>query len=81
MSALENLAATKARVDSRANFENFIAGCRVVGWTEADIADYTESIRVLMGNDDTAALALFPAGTYQTAEQARDGARAFWATN
>ncbi len=79
MSALENLAATKARADSRANFESFIAGRRAAGWSEADIADYTESIRVLMGDDDTAALALFPADTYQSAEQARQGARAYWA--
>lgn len=79
MSALENLAATKARADSRANFENFISGRRAASWTEADIADYTESIRVLMGNDDAAALALFPGGTYQTAEQARQGAHEFWA--
>lgn len=81
MSALENLAATKARADSRANFENFITGRRAAGWTVEDIADYTASIRVLMGDDDAAALALFPAATYQTAEQARKGAREFWATN
>lgn len=79
MSALENLAATKARADSRGNFESFIAGRRAAGWTEADIAEYTESIRVLMGDDDAAALALFPVGTYQTAEQARQDARAHWA--
>lgn len=81
MSALEQLAVTKARADSRANFENFIAGRRAAGWSEADIADYTKSIGVLMGADDAAALALFPAGTYQSAEQARQGAREFWATN
>ena len=79
MSALENLAATKARADSRANFENFIAGRRTAGWIEADIADYTESIRVLMDEDDAAALALFPAGSYQSAEHARQGAREYWA--
>jgi len=79
VSALENLAAAKARADSSANFDNFITGRRVAGWTEKDIADYTESIRVLMGDDDAAALALFPAGTYQTAEQARQEARAYWA--
>lgn len=81
MRALENLAATKARADSRANFERFIVGRRVANWTEADIAGYTESIRVLMGDDDAAALALFPAGTYQTAEQARKCAREFWTTD
>lgn len=81
MSALEYLAATKARADSRANFENFINGRPAAGWSTADIAEYNESVRVLMGNDDAAALALFPAGTYQNAEQARQGARDFWAIN
>ncbi len=81
MTALENLAAAKVRADSRANFDNFIAGRRVVGWSDADIAEYAESIRILMGTDDAAALALFPVGTYQTAEQARQDAREFWATN
>ena len=79
MSALENLAAAKARADSRANFEQFISSRLSAGWSEEDIADYTASIRVLMGNDDAASLALFPAGTYQNAEQARQGAREFWA--
>lgn len=81
MNALENLAATKANADSRASFGNFIAGRRAAGWTESDIADYTESMRVLMGDDDAEALALFPAGTYLTAERARQGARAFWEAN
>lgn len=81
MSALANLAAAKARADSQANFEQFISYRRSAGWTEEDIADYTASISVLMGNDDAAALALFPAGTYKNAEQARQGARQFWATN
>lgn len=79
MSALEDLAAIKARADSHANFESFITSHRAAGWTEADIAEYRESIRILMGDDDTSALALFPAGTYKTAEQARQDAPAFWA--
>jgi len=79
MSAIENLAAAKARANSRANFETFIAGRRAAGWSEPDCAEYAESIRVLMGNDDAAVLALFPAGTYETAEQARQGAREYWA--
>lgn len=79
MTALENLAAAKAKADAQANLDNFIAGRRIAGWTENDIADYTESIHVLMGCDDAAALALFPVGTYQTAEQGRQEARAYWA--
>lgn len=79
MSTLENLSAAKARADSRANFERFIAGRRAAGWNDADIAEYTESIRVLMGNDDAAALAVFPPGTYPMAEHARQAAREYWA--
>lgn len=79
MSALENLSAAKARADSRANFERFIAGRRAAGWSEEDVTDYTESVRVLMNDDDAAVLALFPPGTYRSAEQARQAAREYWA--
>ena len=80
MSALENLAAAKAKADARANFERFIAGRRAAGWSEADIADYRGSIRILIGDDDAAALALFPPGTYATADQAQSAAREYWAS-
>ena len=80
MSALENLAAAKAKADARANFEQFISGRRAAGWGDSDVADYRESIRVLMGDDDAAALALFPPGTYATADQARSAAREYWAS-
>lgn len=81
MSALANLSAAKAKADARANFERFIAGRRAAGWSDPDVADCRESIRVLMGDDDAAALALFPAGTYQSAEQARQSAREYWAAS
>lgn len=82
MSALDNLQAAKAKADARASFDRFIEGRRAAGWTAADIAEYRESIRILMGDDDddAAALALFPPGVYQTAEQARQAARAYWAS-
>ena len=78
MSALEKLAAAKAKADARSNFERFIEGCRAAGWSEHDVAEYRESVRVLMGDDDAAALALFPPGTSQSADQARQAAREFW---
>lgn len=81
MSALENLAAAKAKADARANFERFIEGRRADGWSYSDVAEYRESIRILMGDDDQAALALFPPGTYQSAEQARHAAREYWAVS
>lgn len=79
MSALEQLAATKARADSSANLDRYIANRLSDGWSNADASEYRKSIAVLMGSDDAAALALFPVETYQTAEQARQGAREFWA--
>ena len=79
MSALENLAAAKSKADARANFDRFIEGRRAAGWTAADVAEYRQSIVVLMSDDDAAALALFPAGTYRSAEQARQAARDYWA--
>lgn len=80
MSALDNLQAAKAKADARANFERFIAARRADGWSDGDVTEYRESIRILMGDDDAAALALFPAGSYATAEQARQGAREYWAS-
>lgn len=80
MSALDNLAAAKAKADARGNLERFIAGRRAAGWSDSDIAEYRNSIRMLMDSDDATALALFPPGAYQTAEQARQAARGFWAT-
>lgn len=79
MSALENLAAAKSKADARANFERFIASRRADGWRDSDVVQYRESIRVLMGNDDAAALALFPPGAYATAEDVRNDARRYWA--
>lgn len=78
MSALDNLQAAKAKADARASFDRFIESRRAAGWSAADIAEYRESIRILMGDDDAAALALFPPGTYQTAAQARQAARDYW---
>ena len=59
-------------------YRNFIAAMRRQGWSYADVKEYSESIGVLMGDDDKKALALFSAGTYATAEDARTDARKFW---
>ena len=77
---LDRLASAKAKADASANFERFITARRADGWTDSDVAEYRESIRVLMGNDDAAALALFPPGAYATTEQALQDAREYWAT-
>lgn len=63
---------------AREQYRKFIAAMRQQGWSDADVKEYSESIGILMANDDQAALALFPAGTYATAEDARTYARKFW---
>lgn len=75
-SAMSRLSAAKEKADARANYAMFIAS---TGWSQDDINEYAESTKVLMGDDDAAALALFPVGTYETAEQARSDARRYWA--
>lgn len=64
--------------ETRELYAKFIAAMREQGWTEADVSEYAESIRVLMGKDDHAALSLFPAGLYETADQARSAAIQTW---
>lgn len=75
--ALRN-SATEAQA-ARENYSRFLAFQRDEnGWTAEEYADYKANIGVLMGKDDAAALALFPAGLYRTADEARQGARDFW---
>lgn len=80
MSALDHLQTAKAKADARADFRQFMASRPSAGWTVDDIEAYRQSIEILMGDDDLAALSLFPPGTYQTAEIARDDARQYWRT-
>ncbi len=63
---------------AREQYRKFIAAMSHQGWSDADVKEYSESIGILMANDDKKALALFPAGTYATAEDARTDARKFW---
>ena len=65
-------------VAAREQYKNFVSAMRCQGWTDSDVKEYSESIGVLMANDDKAALALFHADTYPDAESARADARKFW---
>ena len=70
---------TEAAQVARDNYARFLVFQRDVnGWSAEELAEYKARIGVLMGKDDAAALDLFPAGIYQTAEEAREGARTFW---
>lgn len=75
---LSGLNAAKDKADARANYRDCMAAMRQQGWRDADVNEYSESIGVLMSMDDQKALALFPAGTYANAEDARADARKFW---
>jgi hypothetical protein len=83
MTPLERMQLVRQQAESaemaRENYARFLAFQRDEnGWTAEEYADYKAKIGVLMGRDDAAALALFPDGAYQTAEEARQGARVFW---
>ncbi len=80
---MARLAEVNAKADAedqdRRNFKRFIDDMKEYGqWSDVDVADYTNRIKVLMGKDDAAAIELFHEGAYATAEEARQGARTFW---
>lgn len=65
--------------EARALYRNFIAySKRYMGWTDVDESEYVESIKILMGKNDTEALALFPDGVYPSANAAREAAIEYW---
>ena len=65
--------------EARVLFRRYIAIAREhFAWTDADVAEYSQAIKVLMGKDDAAALDLYPEGVFATAAEARKGAVDFW---
>lgn len=64
--------------EKRAAFASHIKVMREAGWSDADVAEYTGQVRILMGKDDAATLDLFPVGLYSTAQAARDDAVKYW---
>lgn len=79
---LERLMSAKVKADSddaaRRNYQSFINAMRSEGWTESDINEYADNIKVLMGSDDDKAMALFPHGLYANADEARNMAKECW---
>lgn len=81
VSAVERMALMRQKAEQkdhvRALFARFMR--RVAGeWSASDIEEYKASVSVLMNGSDADVLALFPSGLYETADQARDSAAAFW---
>lgn len=66
--------------ETRALYSQFISIMRDQGWSDSDVNEYAQSIGVLMGKDDKAALSLFPEGLYETANEARESAKTHWRT-
>lgn len=64
--------------ETRELYSRFVSTMREQGWTDEDVQEYADGVRVLMGKDDQAALNLFPADLYSTAEEARQSARTMW---
>lgn len=64
----------------RLGYKRYISLMRAQGWSDEDVAEYAASIRILMGNDDAAALALYPGGAFPSAQSARDAAKTYWMT-
>lgn len=64
--------------EARELFRKFIVKAKRNGWSESDVREYTDSIKVLMGSDDAAAQALFPVGLYPSADAARASAVEYW---
>ena len=63
---------------TRRNYKRFIDRMREQGWSDADVSEYGALVKTLMGSDDRESLALYPAGTFASAHEARDSARSFW---
>jgi hypothetical protein len=82
MNPLDRLKKVSEQADSgdekRRAFAGYQQAMRNQGWSEADLAEYRESVKILMGKDDAATLALFPAGLYKSADEARADAVRFW---
>ena len=82
-SPLDRLRSLKSKADStseaRDHFRRYIAFAKeTLGWSDEDVAEYSESIKVLMGKDDDAALALYPPGAFSSASEAREAAVIYW---
>jgi hypothetical protein len=80
---LDRLRGVKEQADSaddtRRAYQRFINHARtVLGWSDSDVSEYADSIKVLMNGSDEQVMDLFPAGLYKNASEARDAAVKYW---
>lgn len=76
------LAKAKERADAKAlerkAFAAYLKEMRAAGWSDLDVAEYSDCVRILMGDDDEATIRLFPDGVFSSAKEAREDAPEFW---
>lgn len=82
---LDRLRGVKEKADAtdetRRLYQRFVAKAKdAMGWTDADVSEYSESVKIIMTGSDDAVLDLFPSGLYGTADEARTAAIEYWRT-
>ena len=83
MSPIEKLQQVRQAANGKTEavelYKRFILCARkVMDWSDADISEYLAQAKILMRGSDAEVLALYPAGLYQSANEARQGAIDYW---
>ena len=80
---LDRLRGVKEKADTtdetRRLYQRFVTKAKeTMGWTDADVAEYSASVKTIMTGSDDAVLSLFPDGLYSSADEARHAAVKYW---
>jgi len=83
---LDRLKAVKQKADietdHRANYQATLSKFKhLYGWTDTDCREYSDAVRVIMNGSDDEVMALYTAGVFANADEARQSAREFWQHN
>lgn len=82
---LDRLRGVKEKADAtdetRRLYQRFVAKAKdAMGWTDADVAEYSASVKIIMTGSDEDVLSLFPDGLFNSADDARQSAITYWRT-
>ena len=82
---LDRLRGVKEKADTtdetRRLYQRFVTKAKeTMGWTDADVAEYAESVKTIMTGSDEDVLSLFPDGLFNSADDARQSAITYWRT-
>lgn len=80
---LDRLRGVKEKADTtdetRRLYQRFVTKAKtIMGWSESDVAEYAASVKTIMTGSDEAVLSLFPAGLFNSADDARQAAVTYW---